>query len=113
MINFMSSYQAPGKKGKKFFPKGCLCWYGCNQYGEPNGYIQPIKLIPEFIWFFEYGKRGFPRLKKERSIIPTTPEVLTRDPLALEYDKSCIPVELSQESKRAIKRRKQNACKEK
>ena len=56
MINFMSSYQCQDKKGKHYHPHGHLCWYGCNQYGEMNGYIQPIKRVPEYVWIFDFKR---------------------------------------------------------
>ena len=107
MINFMSSYQCQDKKGKHYHPKGFLCWYGCNKYGEMNGFVQPIKRVPEYVWIFDFKNKGYQRLKREMSVLPKLNEVISKEPYALLNDKTSVKLKLNQESKR--QRRKKNA----
>lgn len=104
MINFMSSYQVVIKK-KHYHPRGWLCWYGCNQYGDPNGFIRPIKKVPEFIWFFNYSLKGFQKLKKDREFKEVKlNELLSREPLGIDYEESNKKVRLNQKSIRELRR---------
>ena len=107
MINFMSSYQAQDKKRRHYHPKGMLCWYGCNRYGEMNGYVQPIKHVPEYVWIFDFKNKGYQRLKREREQRPSLTEVIARDPKGYPYDKTNIKKIMNQESQRETKRRKE------
>lgn len=107
MVNFMSSYQVVDRKGKHYHPRGQLCWYGCNQYGEMNGFVQPIKQVPEYVYIFDFKNKGYQRLKKERAMIPKLNEVLARDPRASPLETKVN--RLSQESKRQAKRRRKDA----
>lgn len=111
MINFMSSYQCMDKKGKHYHPRGYLCWYGCNKYGEMNGYIQPIKRVPEYVWIFDFSNKGFQKLKRDQSNIPKLNEVIASEPRGSPYDISNVKLKLNQESQRAAKRRRKNASK--
>ena len=109
MINFMSSYQRSDEKGKHFHPKGMLCWYGCNEYGEMNGFVQPIKKVPEYVWIFDFKNKGYQKLKKDREKIPNAAEVLAREPRAAPLLESETKPKLSQESKRFVQRRMKHA----
>lgn len=109
MINFMSSYQAQDKKRKHYHPRGYLCWYGCNQYGEMNGFVQPIKKVPEYVWIFDFSNKGYQRLKKERAMIPKINEVLAKEPRGSPLNESGVKIKLNQESKLKAKRRRKNA----
>ena len=111
MINFMSSYQCQDRKGKHYHPHGMLCWYGCNTYGEMNGYIQPIKRVPEYVWIYDFASKGFQRLKREREQIPKLNELLSQDPRGSPYEVT--KPRLNQESKREAKRRRKNASSKK
>lgn len=113
MINFMSSYQCQDKKGKHYHPKGYLCWYGCNQYGEMNGFVQPIKRVPEFVWIYDFGNRGYQRLKREQSEKPKLNDIISREPRGSPYDMANVKPKLNQESKRAAKRRRKDASSKK
>lgn len=79
MIQFMSSYQKMDKNGKHFHPYGALCWFSCNQYGDPTGEVVFIKRVPEFRWIFDFSNRGFQQLKKMRAMKPGLIELLTSD----------------------------------
>lgn len=107
MIGFMSSYQRIDSNGKHYHPRGMLCWYGCNQYGEMNGFVQPIKKVPEFIWIFNFKAKGYQKLKRDRAIVPKLNEVLAKEPRGSPFDKSNIKPKLNQISER--KRRKEHA----
>ena len=89
LINFMSSYQCQDENGKHYHPRGYLCWYECNKYGEPTGKVIPIKKVPEYIWIYAFSERGFQRLKKERKKKMKLKEILSKEPRAspLETDK--------------------------
>ena len=86
-----------------------LCWFGCNRYGEWNGYVQPIKRVPEYVWIYSFAEKGFQKLKKDRAIRPKLNEVIAGDPRASPYPDSNKKPRLSQLSKREVKRRNKNA----
>ena len=111
MINFMSSYQCQDKKGKHYHPKGMLCWFECNSYGEPTGIVQPIKKVPEYVWIFDFKNKGYQRLKREQKRIPPLKEVLTRDKTVTSLDNTNTKAKLHQLSRRKEKeqRRLNNA----
>lgn len=110
MINFMSSYQVKGRDGKHFHPHGMLCWYRCNKYGEMDGFVQPIKRVPEFVWIFDFSSKGFQKMKRDREIIPKLPEVISKEPRGSPLESK--KVRLVQTSQKKRKRRKENASKE-
>ena len=108
MINFMSSYQTQDKeKGKHYHPHGYLCWYGCKQYGEPNGFVQPIKKVPEYVWIFDFQNKGYQRLKRERKQKPSLNELLTREPQGFLYKESDVKAILSQATKFSDRKRRE------
>ncbi len=113
MINFMSSYQAKDRKGKHYHPHGMLCWFGCNQYGEMNGYVQIIKRVPEYVWIFDFSNKGYQRLKRERSVKPKLNELLSKEPKGFSYKESDVKPRLTQTSQREAKRRRKNASSKK
>lgn len=112
VINFMSSYQAQDRKGKHYHPRGYLCWYGCNQYGEMTGFIQPIKKVPEYVWIFDFKNKGYQRLKREKEVKPKLNELFAMDPRASPYEPSDVKGEYPQISNLQLKRRIKNARKE-
>jgi hypothetical protein len=114
MINFMSSYQCQDKKGKHYHPKGHLCWYGCNAYGEPNGFVQPIKRVPEFIWIYAFSEKGYQKLKKDQAKVLTLQEIFTNEPRGSPMANTDTEIKLHQDSQRQDKkkRRLKNASKE-
>jgi hypothetical protein len=113
MINFMSSYQCQDKKGKHYHPRGQLCWYGCNNYGEWNGYVQPIKRVPEYVWIYDFSNKGFQRLKREQATAPKLSEIVSKEPRGSPFETANIKSNLSQDSKREIIRRNKNASSKK
>ena len=113
MIGFMSSYQRVDRKGKHYHPRGYLCWYGCNSYGEMNGYVQPIKRVPEYIWIFDFANKGYQKLKKDQAKIPRLNEVIAKEPRGSPYENSNIKKKLNQCSKRQEIRRRKDASSKK
>lgn len=111
MINFMSSYQCQDKNGIHYHPRGMLCWYGCNSYGEMNGFIQPIKRVPEYVWIYDFGNKGYQRLKKEQKIIPKLNEVIAKEPRGSPLVN--VKTKLNQGPKQKKKKEKKNASSEK
>ena len=112
IINFMSSYQCQDKKGKHYHPRGMLCWYSCNSYGETTGTVIPIKRVPEYVWIFDFKNKGFQRLKREQNVIPPLNEVLTRDSAVISLESTNIKPKLHQQSQKKDKeqrRLKRNA----
>lgn len=115
MIQFMSSYQKMDSKTKKHFhPYGALCWFSCNQYGDPTGDVYFIKKVPEFRWIFDFSNRGFQQLKKIKSEKPMINTILSRDVQLEEMKYTNTQMLLHQQShKKDVEdyRRKRNAGK--
>ena len=60
LLNFLSVYQTQDRfKGPHYHPEGALCWYSCNQYGEPLGGVIFARKVPvkELMWSFELKKK--------------------------------------------------------
>ena len=111
MIAFMSSYQCQDEKKVHYYPKGFLCWYGCNQYGEMNGFIQPIKRVPEYVWYLDNSNRGWKKMKSIQEKKMKLNEVIAKEPRGSPNDRSNIKPKLTQETKTAAKRRRKNEVK--
>lgn len=48
MIEYLSDYRTQDTfKGVHYYPAGALCWFECNQYGDPTGSVYYIKKIPD------------------------------------------------------------------
>jgi len=85
LLNFLSVYQTQDHfKGKHYHPEGALCWYSCNQYGEPLGGIIFVRKVPvkELMWSFAYKKKfrmsGFNKTVEFK-------EVFSREPRYEDY----------------------------
>ena len=78
-----------------------------------NGFVQPIKKVPEYVWIFDFENKGYQRLKRERAIVPKLNEVVSREPRGSPYEMASIKPRLNQLSKREIKRRNKNASSKK
>lgn len=111
MIQFMSSYQKTDPKTKKHYhPKGALCWFSCNQYGDPMGEVVFIKRVPEWRWIFDFSNRGFQQLKRTREKEPELKELFNASDKEEPMPYSDIKHKLHQNSKRKdrLQRRKEN-----
>ena len=113
MIGFMSSYQCQDKKGKHYHPRGYLCWFGCDEYGDWNGYVQPIKQVPEYVWIFDFKNKGYQKLKQEMSVTPKLNDIISKEPRGSPCEMANAQLKLNQESKRETKRRNKNASSKK
>lgn len=92
MIDFFRNYQTRDhehgdkhytyEETKKYYPKGALFWFECNEYGEPGQCAIMIRRIPDKSTRFE---KGFRNLKESRKKIPPLKTVLAREP-ACELD---------------------------
>ena len=69
LLDYLSSYLTQDKMhGKHYFPKGALCWFETNQYGEPNGTVYYARKIPVTkIVTNIYGLNNLAKLRKARS----------------------------------------------
>lgn len=104
MIDFLCSYNTRDhmhgdkhythEETKKYFPVGALCWFGCNCYGEPNGYAVLIRKVPDTKG--RYKQSGFQRLKAHQEYRPSWKELLSRDLRCIENERSGIKPRLAQ-----------------
>lgn len=81
MINYLSLYRTQDTfKGKHYYPSGALCWFECNQYGDPLGPVYYIKRIPD-LKMLEQSRydRGYKKLIKEKQKKLTLKEVLSKE----------------------------------
>ena len=112
MIQFMSSYQKTDTKtGKHYHPRGALCWFSCNRYGDPTGNVVFIKRVPEWRWIFDFANRGFQQLKRTLEKQPELKELFISDSSLESMNFTDTKMKLHQLSKRQdrLKRRKENA----
>lgn len=99
MIQFMSSYQKTDPVTRKHFhPRGSLCWFSCNQYGDPTGTTIFIKKVPEWRYIFDFSNRGYQQLKRERERVREANELLTSDVWAEQMKFTDIKMRLHQKS---------------
>ena len=104
MIDFLTSYRTRdhmhGDKHykhehtKKYYPKGALFWFECNQYGEPTGTAVFIETVPRKIR--GPTDSGFTRLKEAQGKKPSFKELLTRQPDCEKHPATCIKPKASQ-----------------
>ena len=60
LLNFLSVYQTQDHfKGTHYHPEGALCWYSCNQYGEPTGEVVFAREVPikNLMWSFSFKRK--------------------------------------------------------
>lgn len=115
MIQFMSSYQRMDWKTKKHMhPVGALCWFSCNQYGDPTGEAIFVKRIPDFVWWFDFSQKGYQQLKKTLAHKAELKELFTSDSSAEKMKHTDTKMRLHQTTKHydREKRRGRNARKE-
>lgn len=89
MIDFLCGYRTRDhmhgdrnythEETKKYYPKGALFWFECNEYGEPGKYAVFITRVP-----IESKKRltdaGFKTLKEKRNQAVPMKTILSREP---------------------------------
>jgi len=89
LIDFLCSYRTRDhmhgdkhydhEKTKKYYPKGGLFWFECNEYGEKTGAAIFIKKVPDVA---RNGKTdyGFTEYKEKTRHVPTVSQILSKEP---------------------------------
>lgn len=79
---------------KKYYPKGALFWFECDEYGEPLGTAVFIENVPRK----HKGPTdsGLRRLKAARQYIQPLKTALAREPTCMEHSDSCVKPKLIQ-----------------
>ena len=103
LIDFMSSYQTQHKNGKHYHPKGYLCWYEADNYGDPTGTVHIIKQVPEYVWIFNFKDKGYQKMKRDNEKKKIISKVLSAEPRTMPLNTSGIKCKLSQTSHRQNK----------
>ena len=81
MIDYLSDYNTQNKfKGIHYYPKGALCWFECNKYGDPTGAVYFIRRVPDEKYLeIPRRKRGYKRLLEKQNYKPTIKELLLKE----------------------------------
>jgi len=104
MIDFMSHYRTRDhmhqsgnyrhERTKKYYPKGALFWFECNEYGEAEGPAVFVKFVPDpDIVKTDNGKQ---RLDDALSHELSAADILCRDPWSVSLNQSGIKPKLVQ-----------------
>ena len=61
MLDYLSDYRTQDKmRGVHYYPSGALCWFECNQYGDPTGTVFYVRKIPDMkLLEIPRRRRGF------------------------------------------------------
>ena len=66
-------------RGVHYYPKGALCWFETNQYGDPLGSVYIAKFIPDMkLLDMPKNKRGYRQLLERQNEKKTLKETLTK-----------------------------------
>lgn len=67
MLDYLSDYRTQDKmRGIHYYPKGALCWFETNQYGDPIGSLYIARMIPDQNLMNRPKKeRGYQQLMKK------------------------------------------------
>lgn len=81
MIDYLSDYRTQdGFKKKHYYVSGALCWFECNQYGEPTGPVYYIKKIPDEKQLeLDKRQRGYKKLLQHQKKKLTTKDLWIRE----------------------------------
>lgn len=89
LIDFLCSYRTRdhmhGDKKykhadtKKYYPKGGLFWFECDQYGQKAGAAIFIKRVPD-LRNHKKVDDNFTRYKEHKERVPSAAEILSREP---------------------------------
>lgn len=67
-------------KGVHYYPKGILCWFEANQYGDPIGSVYLIKRVPdERLLSIPYKERGYRQLLQKKSVKGNLKKSITKE----------------------------------
>lgn len=69
MLDYLSDYRTQDKmRGVHYYPSGALCWFECNQYGDPTGSVYYARKIPDMkLLDIPRRKRGYKRLLAQQN----------------------------------------------
>jgi hypothetical protein len=81
MLDYLSDYRTQDKMhGLHYYPKGLLCWFEADKYGDPLGSVYIARRIPDMnLIFLPKSQKGYRRLLKQRSKRLTLKEILTKE----------------------------------
>ena len=81
MLDYLSDYRTQDKlRGVHYYPKGALCWFETNQYGDPTGSVYLARMIPDIKqWNIPKRQRGYRRLLKQQNKKHNLREKLTKE----------------------------------
>ena len=81
MLDYFSDFRTQDKcHGAHYYPRGALCWFETNQYGEPIGSVYFARKIPDMKMLeLPMAKRGFRRLKAQRELKKNFKYVLLKE----------------------------------
>ena len=81
MLDYLSDYRTQDKMhGVHYYPKGALCWFETNQYGDPTGSVYVIRQVPDMkLLDLPRKKRGYRQLLEKQKKKLSVKELLTRE----------------------------------
>ena len=81
MLDYLSLYRTQDRmNGVHYYPKGALCWFESNQYGDPLGSIYLVKFIPDLkLLDIPRDERGYQQLLKTQKIKLSLKELFARE----------------------------------
>lgn len=81
MLDYLSDYRTQDKmRGVHYYPKGALCWFECNRYGDPTGSVYVARRIPDMkLLDLPLKQRGYRRLLKQQNKKINIKELLIRE----------------------------------
>ena len=81
MLDYLSDYRTQDKmRGVHYYPKGALCWFETNQYGEPTGSVYMVRQIPDMkLLDVPRKERGYRQLLQKQKKKLTIKELLTKE----------------------------------
>ena len=81
MLDYLSDYRTQDKmRGVHYYPKGALCWFETNQYGDPTGSLYIARMIPDMEYLsLPKKQRGYQQLLKRYNRKLSIKELFTRE----------------------------------
>ena len=81
MLDYFSDFRTQDKAhGVHYYPKGALCWFETNQYGDPTGSVYFVRKIPDIKMLeLPMNERGFRRLKAQQCKEKTLNGILSKE----------------------------------
>lgn len=109
MLDYLSDYRTQDKmRGIHYYPKGALCWFETNQYGDPTGSVYIARHIPdESQWNIPKRQRGYKRLLAQQNRKLSLKEKFTRERSDTETIAVVKPILSQQKGKDLCLQRKQ------